>query len=199
MPPLAYLSRGGILFSVKIRYSFILLSAVSILFFEHRMIFHALICILLHEAGHVICAKAFGCSINTLELCAQGLTIDLDRLPNPLQNIIIIAFGPLVNLLCSLIYITLFDNIDPYFVGFNLSFGIFNLIPLKFLDGGRLLEQILSLSLSSHLCSRICFWINTVLLIITWCLSIYCFLFESTHSSSMFICLFSLINLCLDV
>jgi len=152
----------------------------------------------LHEAGHVISAMLMGCNLSSVELCAQGFTIDLDRSASGYKNIVILTSGPLINLLCSLFFIILFQNSDSYFVSFNLSFGLFNLIPLKFLDGGRLLEEILDICLPTDLASRICSVTNTVLLLITWCFSIYCFLFENTHSSSMFICIFTLINLCLD-
>lgn len=198
MSPLAYLCRGDILFSLKIRYSFIIFAVISILLLDLEVIFYALFCMSVHEASHMISAKLLGHDIKSLSLSAQGLTIDLDQKPSGYKNIIIILSGPLINLLCSSVYMLITHDTSSLFVAFNQSFGFFNLIPLKFLDGGRLLEELLDLCFPSRISERICFIVNAVLLCVMWCVSIYCFLFESSHSSSMFICIFTLINLCLD-
>lgn len=163
-----------------------------------QIIVCALVCMTLHEVSHILCAVIFGYDIKSLELSAQGLTIDLYENPSGYKNLIIIVSGPLINLICSSVYLLITKNSSSVFVAFNQSFGLFNLIPLKFLDGGRLLEEILDLCFPSYLATRICFVINVMLLIFTWCFSIYCFLFESSHSISLFICIFSLINLCID-
>jgi len=196
--PLAYLCRGDFLFSVKIRYSFIIFAVVSVLTLDIQIIFCALICMTLHEVSHVLSAIIFGYDIKSLEFSAQGLTIDLYEKPSGYKNLVIIVSGPLINLICSSVYLLITQNSSSIFVAFNQSFGLFNLMPLKFLDGGRLLEEFLDLYFPTHLAMRICSVINVTLLIFTWCFSIYCFLFENSHSISLFICIFSLINLCID-
>lgn len=198
MSPLAYHCRGDFLFSVKIRYSFIIFAVVSVLTLDIQIIFCALICMTLHEVSHVLSAIIFGYDIKSLEFSAQGLTIDLYEKPSGYKNLVIIVSGPLINLICSSVYLLITQNSSSIFVAFNQSFGLFNLMPLKFLDGGRLLEEFLDLYFPTHLAMRICSVINVTLLIFTWCFSIYCFLFENSHSISLFICIFSLINLCID-
>lgn len=198
MSPLAYHCRGDFLFSVKIRYSFIIFAVVSVLTLDIQIIFCALICMTLHEVSHVLSAIIFGYDIKSLEFSAQGLTIDLYEKPSGYKNLVIIVSGPLINLICSSVYLLIAQNSSSIFVAFNQSFGLFNLMPLKFLDGGRLLEEFLDLYFPTHLAMRICSVINVTLLIFTWCFSIYCFLFENSHSISLFICIFSLINLCID-
>ena len=198
MSPPAYHCRGDFLFSVKIRYSFIIFAVVSVLTLDIQIIFCALICMTLHEVSHVLSAIIFGYDIKSLEFSAQGLTIDLYEKPSGYKNLVIIVSGPLINLICSSVYLLITQNSSSIFVAFNQSFGLFNLMPLKFLDGGRLLEEFLDLYFPTHLAMRICSVINVTLLIFTWCFSIYCFLFENSHSISLFICIFSLINLCID-
>ena len=195
---LAYLCRGDFLFKLKIKYSFIILATVSILFWDLRLIICAVIGMALHEAAHIICAKIYEYDIKSLELSAQGLTIDFNDNPTGYKNLLILMSGPMMNLTVSAILFLWHGNHLQSPATFNLSFGLFNLLPMRFLDGGRILEEILECVFPLNISVRICKYVNTFLLCVTWCFSIYCFLFESTHSSSMFFCVFALINLCLD-
>lgn len=196
--PTAYLCRGDILFKIKIKYSFIFLVVSAILMLKCQVMLCAVICICIHEASHIISSKFLGYEVRSFEFHAQGLSIDLDKEPKSVESIIILSSGPLANLICSVMYMAFTDNPNSAFVIFNLSFGLFNLIPLRFLDGGRLLENLLQFMFSPTISKNLFTFINYFMLFIVWTFSIYCFLFSNSHNASLFFCIFTLINLCIN-
>jgi len=129
----------------------ILGAVLSVLFF---------ICVLLHELGHSYVTQRYGYKINGITLFIFGGVSQIEEMPRePRMELTIAVVGPLVSLLLGgifyilyLIFASLGGSLVPQ-IGFvisgtlafyNVTLGLFNLIPAFPIDGGRVLRAALA-------------------------------------------------------
>ena len=101
---------------------------------------YALVFSLLHEAGHLIAMVFFGCVPDRITVGTAGIRIDKTELSmSAKQECITALSGPFVNLVLMLLF-----SFDVRGLPFLINAGllIFNLLPLKTLDGGRFFYNI---------------------------------------------------------
>lgn len=96
---------------------------------------------LAHESGHALVLRIFGADIIQFRVGALGAVIetDLSRLSYR-QEVVAVLAGPAANLLLVL----LLPEGAELLIGANFVLGIFNLLPLPLLDGGRAVRIVLS-------------------------------------------------------
>lgn len=97
----------------------------------------------LHEMGHCLMLVLLGVPITGLRIGAFGaeLTADRSRLSYAAELAVILA-GPGINLLCAVLLTLLGGMRWEVFIGANLVLCVFNLLPVRPLDGGRALELL---------------------------------------------------------
>ncbi|MFP4541502.1 MAG: site-2 protease family protein [Opitutales bacterium] len=144
-------------------------------------------CVVLHELGHSLAARALGIPTRRIWLLPVGGMAELATMPRrPRWEFLITIAGPLVNfalvgLVAALLYLLnqpALLRLDPAAIQgaihrydlsglaailllWNLGMGLFNLLPLFPMDGGRLLRAVLSHYTGSHLrATRITVWIG---------------------------------------
>lgn len=122
---------------VDIHYSSLLLlftMAYSGLYFEIVMFF---LTIILHEGGHILTARLFGCRTGKITLTIFGgiAQINMNGLAK-IKRIIVLLSGVIVNI------ILFFLIRNPYIKEYNLLLIIFNLLPIYPLDGYQILDSI---------------------------------------------------------
>ena len=142
-------------------------------------------CVVLHEFGHALTARHYGVQTKDIILLPIGGLARLDRLPDkPIQEFLVAAAGPAVNLVIALLLIPYlflamdgsldllirhlnrnsnftFDPLSPLdsfiivlIIG-NALLAILNLIPAFPMDGGRILRALLSIRLGRLRATRI--------------------------------------------
>lgn len=136
---------------VTIHPMFIILGLILVIMGNYAVFFICTISAFLHEMGHLVVAEKFGYKMSKIRLMPfgaelHGETDDFDGV----DEIYIALAGPIVNFFICLIILGLWW-ITPRVYGFtepifetNLVMGIFNLLPLFPLDGGRIVLSILS-------------------------------------------------------
>jgi Zn-dependent protease len=118
-------------------------------------------CVLLHELGHALTARAYGIRTADITLYPIGGVARLTRLPRkPGPELLITLAGPAVNLaiagaiwaglaLLGPVWVGLGLGSFPLaflsaLMGINLLLAVFNLVPAFPMDGGRVLRALLS-------------------------------------------------------
>jgi stage IV sporulation protein FB len=91
-----------------------------------------LIALALHEAAHVIMAKALGVRVKRIGIGWRGPFIVREN-AEPRANLCISIAGPVANIVLAI----LFWDVAPTFARINLVLGLSNLIPVQGSDGSR--------------------------------------------------------------
>lgn len=135
-------------------------------------LFAVFACVLLHELGHSLSAQRYGINTQDITLLPIGGMARLQRIPeNPMQELIVAAAGPAVNVLIALIlYLVMMlsdsipqaasleefmgQGIVPDLLLVNISLVVFNLIPAFPMDGGRMLRAFLAFRLDREKATR---------------------------------------------
>ena len=121
-------------------------------------------CVVLHELGHCLVAKQFSIPIHRIILLPIGGMAILGNIPRqPSKELLITAAGPAVNFLLAailLLFVELpgsqtfinfqysFRDMLTLLLMFNLIMGLFNMLPVFPMDGGRFLRALLALRFS---------------------------------------------------
>ncbi len=137
------------IFGINITISFLFCAMLSVLMLCDRtgMIAPMLIAVFLHELGHLLVMKYFGCAPNEIRLIPGSI-----RIVSPVcaqkHSVLISLSGPFLNVLIfAVVYFSSSVLCVDYYLDFafiNLVYGIFNLLPFYSLDGGSILEEIIS-------------------------------------------------------
>jgi Zn-dependent protease/CBS domain-containing protein len=122
------------------------------------------VCVLAHEFGHILTARAFGVATPDVTLLPIGGVARLERIPeNPREEFLIAIAGPLVNVAIAFALVAFagarldaghlaavesarISMIDRLAV-VNLFLAVFNMIPAFPMDGGRVLRALLAIRL----------------------------------------------------
>lgn len=129
-------------FTVEIDYYFIaMLTLMTVVFKNENIVLCFLFCIL-HELGHFFAMLALGQRIRKIVFGYFGVRIECDTATmSGTRETIVAAAGPLVNLALAIVFCVLGKQNE---LSLNLSLFIFNLLPVKMLDGGRILSHFFS-------------------------------------------------------
>lgn len=100
---------------------------------------------LVHELGHLLAGVCLGLKAKSIDIMPFGISINFEDYSNKyiIKKILIAIAGPLTNLI--IVIFGVYNNWDEDIIYSNALIGMFNLIPLYPLDGGRILKYIIQL------------------------------------------------------
>ena len=142
---------------------------------------YALVFSLLHEAGHLLSMVVFGCYPDKISLGIAGIRIEKTAFSlSFFQECVVALCGPLVNLIFAVIFSRNLSSL-PFIINAGLLFV--NLLPVKSLDGGRFLYNLIQLKYNSITADRI-LQITEILTIIMICgVLVVSFFIDSVNAS----------------
>src|SRR5437870_2448726 len=137
-------------------------------------------CVLLHEFGHALAARAFGIRTPDITLLPIGGVARLQRMPDkPWQELAVAVAGPLVNVVIAAVLIFVLGRRAEFqslqhleqpgiemlakLASVNISLVLFNLIPAFPMDGGRVLRSLLAMAMSYSRATQVAAWIGQAL------------------------------------
>lgn len=126
----------------------------------------------IHELGHLLAGIVLKLKPKSLNLMPFGISITFENYGYKklmeIKKIILAIAGPLTNfiiaLLISILHID--ANLKEIIIYSNILIGIFNLIPLYPLDGGRILKGIIKIKTSEEKADKIINKISNIIIII---------------------------------
>ena len=122
---------------------FYIMAAAAVLILPLRILAAAVFAAWLHEGAHLTVLHFFKIPVDSIQLGAGGARIMTGPM-QPVQELLCAAAGPLASL--SLL---MFLRCFPVLALFGLIQGLFNLLPVFPLDGGRILRAIWNVCISS--------------------------------------------------
>lgn len=133
--------------NVKVGVSFSFFAVVALIFIWQGgaadRLFVILFSCCIHELGHVIMMCLFSVPPKSIMAYGGGIKIcpDKSKMISEWQEILILSAGCLVNFTAAFIIFCTRGEVT-YFVYANLFLGLFNIMPIKYFDGGQILSVV---------------------------------------------------------
>lgn len=183
-----------ILPSIHIKFSAVVFAALFLLLETSEFTVSLLAAAAAHEAGHLIAMIVSGNRPKSITVYPFGIDIASGHsLCSYRTDIFISAAGCAVNLLLSAVFFAVL----PTFAQCCAVLFLLNILPVKSLDGGRIVECFLLLRMDQDRAEGILYVTSFIFIVLLWMLSIYLLLFAPFNPTLFFICvyLFALIFL----
>ena len=186
---------------IKVSPLFIIFSFL-IVFFDYFSLYCTYITILLiHEFSHYIVARSKGYLSQSIGLMPYGLVMYDKNVYSKKDEISIYLAGPLVNILLAIIFIALWWYVPQSyyytydFVFANMVLGLYNLIPIYPLDGGRVTLAFCSNrgKILARKCMKICAIILSIFFV-----GLYIHSLFTKHNTSYLFMSFFLLSTLID-
>ena len=187
--------------NVEITFWFVALITFIISLNAPSNVFVTVISSLLHEMGHLLIMTSVGNKPQAVRFEITGMNII--RQPDykiSIKNEILISLGgPFINLICfsiSVIILCIYQNDNVLTFGcINLILMIFNLLPIKKLDGGMALYYALSQKYDNITCSKVLKITSIFFITLIYIWGIYAFVSSKYNISLIIIAIFLTLSL----
>ncbi|MDN5331667.1 MAG: stage sporulation protein [Tepidanaerobacteraceae bacterium] len=137
---------------LKLHFLFIVIIVAGFAGGLYEEVVAAILALLVHETSHVLAARMLGIKVDELELLPFGGRISIKGFYQYSREgeVMVVLAGPAGNLFLAAVLISLtYQGLLPYdkaylFIRYQLTVGLFNLLPALPLDGGKIFMLWLS-------------------------------------------------------
>lgn len=137
------------------------------------MFFVSYIAVILHEAGHFFVLYRLKTGVCEVTFGISGVKTVKRKILSEKETFLVAFAGPAVNLILFALYFSKLPALK-YFAVVNLLIGVFNLLPVRGLDGGDITEYLLRKSVHKRvILNAISVLTVTVLLVFAILLTVY--------------------------
>ncbi len=151
------------IFGIRFCASFVTVAVLSVAFIldTSYKIGACFLCALIHECGHLFAMRLFHIKPKSITLRFFEFVIDANTHTYDFSDMVITLFGPIFNLVFSLIFYPFSQTLSVT----NLLIGLFNLLPFDTFDGGHALIILLTKKFSFEISCRIIKVVTFILLV----------------------------------
>lgn len=139
-------------FKIKIGVSYIFLIVFCLLYNQFLLLINYTLVLALHEMAHFYVARSKGYKVNKIKLDMLGMKLNISQNIDKNDHFWIALAGPMLNFVLCLLCCALWWIVpESYFFTAtffqaNLILAVFNILPVEPLDGGVMLNCLLSKS-----------------------------------------------------
>ncbi|MBQ9940273.1 MAG: hypothetical protein IJO74_01895 [Clostridia bacterium] len=167
--------------------------AVLLLFNPPEYVFAMLFCALLHETGHLVAMRVAGVSADRVDILLFGAKIKMNGYLGYGTDMLIYASGAIANLMAALSAYVIYFNYQSTIVMFviisNIFYALFNMLPIRGLDGGEFLECLLMNYFHPYTAWKTCVWVSYIFTLLLSVISLWLISISGTNFSLFFITL----------
>ncbi|MBF8984308.1 M50 family metallopeptidase [Lutibacter sp. B2] len=154
--------------------------------------------VILHEMMHTIVAKTLGYSIDNIEVFPFGGVARIKECisMNPTHEIMIALAGPIFNLVMAIISYNIFDLLSInnemciFFIYSNLGIGVFNLLPIIPLDGGRIIRAYFSYIIGLKKATKVVVIISKIMIAVLFLWGCYLIQYDKMNIFTLMLAVF---------
>ena len=153
---------------IAVSYLFLFILAILILFDRTGMLSISLLAVICHELGHIIALKRQNHSFTSVVLSIATVKVTTAGILNYKKSVFVAIAGPVVNMFLSFFVLVPVDLLQ-YFGAANIIMFVFNMLPIKGLDGGDALKGLLiylNLKKAQFLCNIVSLVSTAVVIIL---------------------------------
>lgn len=128
--------------SIVFDFSFFATMSILMLYGDNKYILLGFITCLWHELGHLAAMLINGINIKKIFFYGAGIKIIPDKsfAFTPIKaQFIVLSAGCVINFITFILFYSSSNTILRIFADLNAAIGAFNLLPLQFLDGGKII------------------------------------------------------------
>lgn len=187
------------LFGMQIRIKFLFVAVVTMFLLTDNtnMAITALLACIIHELGHLLMFVLVGCRPQRLDFELTGIRLEKPAIMLSYgREILVQAAGSATNFLVFALLAWSLGSISDYSICAvtHLVVGVFNLLPIKSFDGGKLLELLLLRITSARLTAVICSIVDICCILVLLVGGIYALCFKGGGFTLLLLSIFLLIS-----
>lgn len=153
------------------------LLALFLIFASPDALGAVLLAALCHELGHWLVAGLCGAGVEELYVSPFGVRMRLPQRPTLSygREFLVVVAGPAVNVVLALLFARcgIYGSLFYTLAGAQLVLGAFNLLPIRPMDGGRMLWLAMAWGTESITADRLMGWIEFAAFILLFLLSVW--------------------------
>jgi stage IV sporulation protein FB len=159
-----------------------------------------LLAAVMHELGHLTVMYLCGIEAEQVTFYPFGLDIRADKYSRTYgQEVIIRLAGVIANFVCAACSFVIYLYVNNIYVSFfmvvNVILLIVNIIPIKSLDGGMALENLLLMRYDITKVGTVMKVVSFVFLLLLWVAAVYLLLYSDGNYTLFAMCVFLFISI----